>query len=205
VKTGDLKELLRVRYSQVSPGNGPRYVLGFEVRNQAGFGGYNGPRLRTCDLIVMDTWESGPLRLIGHELKVTRSDWVREMADPDKSAAFIETVAEWWLVVADRKIVRDGELPEGWGLLAAAGSQLRAVVQPTRKPQPPISTGLVAAWSRAVQGLGRAELEKARKPKPHTIKTMPMSGTHEFAPYGHWDGRGDVRPARNDLRARVNR
>lgn len=157
VTTADMHALLRRRYAAVSPGNGPRYVLAPEVRNQAGFGGYFGDgRLRTADLLVMDTWQSGPLRLIGHEIKVSRSDWLRELKDPSKAAPFIEVTAEWWLVVADRKIVKDGELPHGWGLMAVAGSQLRAVVTPTRKPQPTIPTGMLAALMRSVCGVGRA-------------------------------------------------
>lgn len=146
--TAALKEMLRVRYAAVSPGNGPRYVLAFEVRNQAGFGGYNGPRLRTCDLIAVDTWESGPLRLIGHEIKASRRDWLRELRDPEKASAFVGLVAEWW-VVAPRGIVHPTELPEGWGWMAPTRSMLRAQVQATRRPQPEIPLGLTVALLRA--------------------------------------------------------
>jgi hypothetical protein len=174
--SADLAALLRRRYSQ-RHGNGPRYVLVPEVRNQAGFGWYNGgPRLRTCDLIVMDTWESAPVRLIGHELKVTRSDWLAELRDPDKAGAFLPHVAEWWLVVADRSIVRDGELPEGWGLLAPAGGQLRAVVPPARQRQLPVPLGLMAALLRSMERASRFEVERAARPRPHTLRSVPMSG-----------------------------
>lgn len=162
LKTVDVYALLRKRYSAKNPGNGPRYVLAPEVRNQAGFGGYTAgmgfqyTALRTCDLMVMDTWESGPCRLIGHEIKVSRSDWLRELKDPEKANAFLPFVAEWWLVVGDRRIVRDGELPEGWGLLAPAGSKLRQVVRAPRKDQPPVPTGMLAGLLRSVGDRGRA-------------------------------------------------
>lgn len=182
MKTTDIHELLRQRYS-MTVGNGPRYVLAPEVRNQAGFGGYFGDgRLRTADLLVMDTWQSGPVRLIGHEIKISRSDWLRELKDPTKAAPFIAATAEWWLVVSDRKIVKDGELPQGWGLMAPAGDTLRAVVPPARKPQPEIPTGMLAALMRSVYGVGRAELEKAKQARPHTLDRMPTLGHWEDVP-----------------------
>jgi hypothetical protein len=182
-RTADLHAMLKTRYSQ-RHGNGPRYVLAPEVRNQAGHAWYNGgPRLRTCDLMVMDTWQSGPVRLIGHEIKVTRSDWQREMEDPDKAAAFIPHVAEWWLVVADRSIVRDGELPEGWGLMAPAGQTLHAVVQPRRaEPQPAVDVGLVAALLRSMERAARVDIERARQPRPHTVKTVPRMNVFDSSP-----------------------
>jgi hypothetical protein len=201
VNSADLHRLLRQRYSAVSPGNGPRYVLAPEVRNQAGFGGYGGDgRLRSCDLMVMDTWQSGPVRLIGHELKCSRSDWRRELEDPSKAGAFLPFVAEWWLVISDRKIVRDGELPEGWGLIAPAGDSLRAVVKAARKPQAQIPTGMLAALMRSVQATTKAELALARVPKPHTLKSMPMLGSFESYPYDAVST--DIAKPRYDLRRR---
>lgn len=178
--------MLRARYSQMA-GNGPRYVRAPEVRNQAGFGGYGGDgRLRACDLIVCDTWPSGPLRLIGHELKCSRTDWKRELEDPDKAGAFLPYVAEWWLVVSDRKIVRDGELPLDWGLLAPAGNTLRAVFTARRKPAhevQPMPLGMIAAMLRSVQGVTKNELERAKQPRSVTLGAVPMSATYDRYPY----------------------
>jgi len=143
--------MLGARYSQVSPGNGPRWVLAWEVRNQAGYGGYGGdPPLRAADLIAVDTWQSGPVRLVGHEIKTSRTDWLRELADPEKATAFEPYVAEWWLVAADRSIIREGELPLWWGLLAPAGRGLRAIVRAHRREQAPLSLSFTAALLRAV-------------------------------------------------------
>jgi hypothetical protein len=162
-----LHALLRHRYSQVSPGNGRRYVLAPEVRNQAGFGGYglDAPQLRTCDLIVMDTWESGPLRLIGHEVKTSRSDWLRELKDPTKAEAFRPYLAEWWLV-ADKDVVRGGELPDGWGLMVPMGQRLRAVVRPPVRRQPDVPLGLLAALLRAATRREPGGVSERRAPSP---------------------------------------
>ncbi|HEX5347902.1 MAG TPA: hypothetical protein VFW64_12510 [Pseudonocardiaceae bacterium] len=150
--------MLRARYSATNPGNGPRYVYAAGVRNQAGFGGWGpgGSRLRTADFVVMDTWPSKGLALHGHEVKVSRSDWLRELKDPDKAEAFRPYMDYWWLVVPDRAIVRDGELPDGWGLLVAVGKRLRAVVPAPRREAEPMPKGMMAAFLRAVGEDARA-------------------------------------------------
>lgn len=207
VTAADVREMLKARYSAVAPGNGPRYVLGFEVRNQAGFGGYWSPDkdpLRACDLIVMDTWQSGPVRLIGHEVKVSRSDWLTELKDPDKAMAFIPHVAEWWLVVADRSIVKPGELPEGWGLMAPAGRKLRAVTKATCGEQHPIPVGLTAGLLRAVERGNRAELAEAKKPRPHTPSSVPYCMVADDVPRNGWmlTKPSEIQEPLHDLRRR---
>lgn len=108
----DMLDLLRARYTQKF-GNGPRYVFMPHVRSNAGF---DAPR--TLDAVVMDLWPSKGLHLHGFEIKCSRSDWLRELKAPEKAQVFHDRLDRFWLVVADRSIVRDGELPTGWGLLA---------------------------------------------------------------------------------------
>lgn len=106
-------DLLHARYSATNPGNGPRYVIAEHVKNDAGF---DAPRI--ADAIVQDLWPSTGLPLHGHEIKVSRSDWLTELKDPSKADAFRRHMDYWWLVVSDKSIVRD-DLPDGWGLMAA--------------------------------------------------------------------------------------
>jgi hypothetical protein len=86
----------------------------------------------------------------GHEVKVSRSDWLTELRDPSKAEAFRPHMHYWWLVVSDKAIVRD-DLPEGWGLLAPHGPRtLRVVVQAALNPTPePMPHGLTGALLRA--------------------------------------------------------
>lgn len=143
-KTTAVYSLLRARYSPIN-GNGPRYVYAAEVRNRAGF-----DATRTADFIAMDLWPSKGLALHGHEVKVSRSDWLRELKEPEKAEAFRPYMDFWWLVVADRAIVRDGELPDGWGLLAPAGPWLRVVVTAPRQKAEPMPKSMMAAFLRSV-------------------------------------------------------
>lgn len=120
----DMLDALHDRYSQTSHGNLRRYVVAEHVRVGCGFsgatyadGGFEARTMRTADSLAQDTWEAQGLALHGHEVKVSRADWLTELADPSKADAFRRYCDRWWLVVPDRAIVRD-DLPDGWGLLA---------------------------------------------------------------------------------------
>jgi hypothetical protein len=154
----DMLDALGRRYTQISQGTNDRWVRAEHVRNGTGFYGWSdltgrctGP-LRTADFFAIDTWESKGHRIHGHEVKVSRSDWLHELADPTKAEAFKRYVHHWWLVVPDPKIVRPGELPEGWGMLAFRGSKLHTVHRaPLLEPAPlptPIWISLMRAASK---------------------------------------------------------
>lgn len=116
---------------------------------------------RTCDYLAIDCWgNTGPVEgrnpVHGFEIKSSRGDWLAELRDPTKAEAFKRYCDRWWLVVSDRRIVRDGELPEGWGLLAATGLVLRCVrPAPVLEPEP-WPRSLVASFARAVAKTARA-------------------------------------------------
>ncbi len=132
---------LHSRYARLG-GNGVRYVCAEHVRSQAGF---DAPRC--ADMIVQDLWKG--LELIGHEVKITRADWVAELKDPEKAEAFRRHLHRWYLVVPDRSIVRD-DLPGGWGLMALRAGKLWVVrPAPLTVPEPMPAT-MTAALLRAV-------------------------------------------------------
>ncbi len=142
-------DLLRNRYS-VDAGNGPRYVFAEHVRNYCGFAGYGtSTALRTADAIAVDLWPSSGHLVHGFEVKVSRSDWLTELKDPEKAEAFRPYVDHWWLVVPDANIVRN-DLPAGWGLLVLTGGTLRARKSAPRLDRQPMPFGMTAAWLRAV-------------------------------------------------------
>jgi hypothetical protein len=124
-------DALMARYD-VRVGNGERYARAEHVRSHAGF-----DARRTADFIAMDLWPSKGLRLHGHEVKVSRSDWLAELRDPSKADEFKRHMDHWWLVVCDKRIVRD-DLPADWGLMAPdATGRLRVVKRaPRLRPEP---------------------------------------------------------------------
>lgn len=107
---------------------------------------------RIADFIAMDMWRTAGVHEIhGCEVKVSRSDWRRELADPWKGAGFIPYVHRWWLAVPDPAIVRPGELPGGWGLMVLTAGRLRAAKTAPYSGALPMSPERLAALLRAVQ------------------------------------------------------
>ncbi|WP_342314631.1 hypothetical protein LIX17_25620 (plasmid) [Mycobacterium avium subsp. hominissuis] len=87
-------------------------------------GGYGAGR--RCDAVYVGFTTTSGRQMIGHEIKVSRSDWVAEMGRKNgKADAWADECHQWWLVVSDPAIVRDGELPTGWGLMSPGRSVTR--------------------------------------------------------------------------------
>lgn len=152
----DMLDALHVRYSQTSQGVARRYVVAEHVRAACGFSGVSfderGGRdrtMRTADFLAQDCWEAQGLRLHGHEVKVSRSDWLTELRDPGKADAIKRYCDYWWLVVPDPAIVRD-DLPDGWGLLALGRDGKLRVRRPAPLLDPePLTRTFRASFLRA--------------------------------------------------------
>lgn len=151
----DLVDALIARYSYRA-GNGRRYAVAAQVSSHASF-----YARRTMDFLAMDLWTTGHLDLHGHEIKTSRSDWLRELKDPSKAEEFIPFMNRWWLVVPDRSIVHAGELPGGWGLMAMTGGVLKAVVRAPRREAKPLTPMRLAPLLRAVAQTAEYQVRKA--------------------------------------------
>jgi hypothetical protein len=142
---GEMLAMLRRRVEQ-SSGNGPTAVLVTHVRDAAGYAAN-----RTLDAMSMGLWPSRGLVIDGYEVKCSRADWLRELKDPSKADGFCERVDRFWLVVADAAIVKPGELPDTWGMLAAKGGRLHEVTAAPllRLPKASKSAGLPPGIERS--------------------------------------------------------
>jgi hypothetical protein len=158
----DMLDMLHRRYGQQSY-NGAvsarRYICAEHVRARAGFD------CRTADFIAVDTWESsmrqGWLTVHGVEVKVSRSDWLRELKDPGKAAEGMRYASHRWLAVPHASIVRDGELPDGWGLLHYVRNRgLVAKIKAADRGGEPLSPSAIAALLRAA--VKTAEVRRGR-------------------------------------------
>lgn len=125
----------------------PEWALFFEVRNGTGFD----RAARSADAIAMSLWPSRGLEFYGFEVKRSRADWLRELKDPAKAEAIAAYCDRWWIVVDDRAIVKDGELPATWGLLALHGKALRCEREATLLTPKPFDRLFVAALLRSAQ------------------------------------------------------
>lgn len=154
----DMLDALHARYAIASQGVTIRYAIAEHVQSGAGF-----DARRVCDFMALDLWPSKGLHLHGHEVKVSRSDWLRELRDPAKAEEFRQWCDRWWLVVPDAEIVKAGELPPGWGLIVVTNGVPRISRQaPTLTPQP-WSRSFRAAFARAVQKTSHRALQDMRE------------------------------------------
>lgn len=144
-------------------GNGPKYVVLPHVRNAAGF-----DASRTADVIVMGLWPSEGLPIHGIEVKVLRSDWLREMKNPQKAAGWHPIVDYWWVAASSPAIVAAAELPTTTGLMVLHGNTMRIAVSPKRLREehsgeripvlpPGLGRSALASLLRAAVYAGRAE------------------------------------------------
>lgn len=92
--------------------SGNEWSLAFEVGNATG-----ASVSRHADAVAMNMWPSRGLAIHGIEMKISRSDWQRELANPEKAEAIHQHCDYWWLA-ATRGVVKDvEEIPPGWGFL----------------------------------------------------------------------------------------
>lgn len=150
-------DALNVRYGSnlSSSPLGHRYTRAEHVRSSLGYSSLGN---RSLDFIAVDTWGTnygaedakGPF-LHGHEVKISRSDWLTELKDPTKAEEFKQYMHYFWLVVADKTIVREGELPDGWGLLIKHGPSFRVQVPAPKLIPKPMSLDQHGALLKATQ------------------------------------------------------
>lgn len=165
LREADMLALIEKKYSE-NPGNGPAWAVVPHVRDAAGF-----DSKRTADAIVMSMWPSRGLVLHGFEIKVSRGDWLRELKKPEKAEVFCKLVDFWWVAVPDKAIVKDGELPDGWGLMVPdkRGLTVKVQARPLHNggvgtKEKPVSRSFLAALLRSAarrQAAGPLEIQEA--------------------------------------------
>lgn len=72
-------------------------------------------KTRTADAMAMSCWESNGIHLHGYEVKVSRSDWLKEIQQTNKAAEFTGKCHYWWIAAPDG-VADLSEMPENWGL-----------------------------------------------------------------------------------------
>jgi len=137
--------LLRERYAA------PEFAFLPQVRSRTGYGG----PIRTADAMAMGLYPSRGLELHGFEIKVSRSDWLRELKEPDKAEEIVRHCDRWWIAVSDEKVVAPGELPPTWGLLVPRRGKLTVKVEAPALTAAAMSRPFLAAILRHVADAGK--------------------------------------------------
>lgn len=129
---------LRARLRRKFPAD--QYAMLYEVRDAAGFGAS-----RSADVVMVGLWPSRGCLIEGMEIKVSRSDWLRELKKPEKAEAFVPYCDRWWIVAGHAGVVKLDELPPTWGLLAPGGKGLSVLRQAPALDPKPVDRSLLAA------------------------------------------------------------
>lgn len=135
--TTEIMRRLKVRFSP------PAWAFVQQVSDSTG-----GARTRTADAIAMSIWPSRGLELNGFEVKASRGDWKKELANPAKAEPLFRYCDRWWIVAGDDDIVQAGELPGNWGLLIPHGTGLTAITPAPKLTPAPITREFLAALLR---------------------------------------------------------
>lgn len=154
VRSDDVAAALRDRFCL------PEWAIFFEVRDATGFAGEG----RSADAVAMNCYPSRGMEVHGIEIKVSRSDWMRELRNPDKSIAVQKYCDRWW-IACPAGTMMTGELPPTWGHLEFEGGKLRQIREAPKLDCAPMSRTFVASILRSSSTLSsagvRASIEAA--------------------------------------------
>jgi hypothetical protein len=128
MKTVEIVTALRSRY----PAEKGEWAFFTEVPNATGF-----QKSRSCDALAMGLWPSTNFVIHGHEVKASRSDWQREMQDPEKAEAFARYCDYWW-IVSPANVLAIEELPADWGWICTYEHGASRVKKPANKRTPEV-------------------------------------------------------------------
>jgi hypothetical protein len=102
---------------------------------------------RWADVLAISLWPSRGLEVLGFEVKVSRSDWKAELAQPEKADAIQRYCDRWW-IAAPAGVVPKEELPPNWGLMEVTGNKLKIRKQAPRLTPCEWDKGFIAAVLR---------------------------------------------------------
>ena len=146
-KTAELTSLLQARYAQ--QGRRQEWIFLTNVRDTTGRP--KGSKRRYADGVAMNLWPSKGLALHGFEIKVSRSDFLSELRDPDKANEIKRYCDYWWLVIHSKDIIDLGGVPKDWGVMCASCTVVGGLEVVKRAPKlksEPLSRGMVASLLR---------------------------------------------------------
>lgn len=156
LKEGDVVRLLEERYA------GNDWVLIPQVPDGTG-----AAKSRTADAVAMSLWPSRGLELHGFEVKVSRSDWLKEInGSGQKSDAIAKYCDRWWAVVTAGN-AKVEEVPKGWGLMLVNQAGTGITV---KKPAPELTpkpidraflAGLLRASNRYFEAINTPDAHKS--------------------------------------------
>jgi hypothetical protein len=169
------RELLRKRYPS------PEWALMDEVAPSTGGGtGY-------ADAVAVNLWRSGGHAVHGHEIKVSRSDWLRELKQPGKADPVMAYCDFWWLV-CPKDVADESEIPLTWGWMVPQSNGFRIARKAPRLQPKPLDRAFFASIVRRgfeasesiARGLVADEMNRVRQTSQKAIDDGIAAGTRHI-------------------------
>ena len=136
----------------------PEWALMWEVGDATG-----AMAKRYADAVMMSLWPSRGLELHGVEIKISRSDWRREAADPRKAEAVARYCDRWWIHTSPGVVDDLSDMPPTWGLREFDGKSWKTVREAEKTPAEKIARPFLAALLRRADGMMRAMVDEAAR------------------------------------------
>lgn len=169
----EIIDLLRTKHQP------PEWLFVDHVKNAAGFGAR-----RALDALAFNTFGSRGYAFVGYEVKCSRSDFLRELKDPEKSEAVGMFCDRFSIVASHSCLAAPEEMPLGWGLYVvnSKGTGLLTKKKPAERPHVmPIDRPFLAAIVRRLQKQDREDFDafaesrsagfrEGRKSAEHTVE-----------------------------------
>jgi hypothetical protein len=157
VTTRDINAHMQSTYTEAQG-----YACLFEVANGTGSNAN-----RSADIVLMNLWPSRGMDLNGYEVKTARSDWLRELKQPEKAWPVMQYMDRWFLLAAPG-VAKLDEIPSNWGFQEFDGKRVRTLKPaPKLEPKPITKTFLGSLLRRQVRDadaiVTRALREKERE------------------------------------------
>lgn len=136
--------------------------------------------LRRADALWCPVTTGNRGQIIGHEIKISRSDLITELRDPHKADTWLKYCHRWWLVISDERFLEGLDIPAEWGILVPpkrANTRFMHVVQKAPTLTPPAHL-MQEAWGTifAKQTYGGSDnlnaLTRARADADHWRKQV---------------------------------
>lgn len=134
----------------------PEYAVMWEVGRATGAVSNQ----RYADAVIMSLWPSRGLELHGVEIKVSRADWRREAADPQKAEAIAAYCDRWWVHTGPGVIQDTSELPPMWGAREFDGKSWRTIKEAEKTEAKACDRAFLAALLRRADGESRWQIEQ---------------------------------------------
>lgn len=108
----------RLRQHYIADSADPHARKGGMFAHEVGINGrWGGRGNHRCDALYAGFTSASGRTLVGHEVKVSRSDWRSELKHAGKAEFWADACHAWYIVAPTPGIVPVEELPEGWGLM----------------------------------------------------------------------------------------